>query len=384
MPAYNVDLVTDRGLQRVPFTLDDDRPLGPQVTQVLAELRQQGVVLKGGPDDELGVFWNGRDLDLRKAPQALGLTPLHSVELRMRRRPAIAKHDQRTEPPARSFLPKGSYIGTVAGLSGAAVGWLLSSLFTDLGTVLSSYGALDVTVATILGGVLGASILGAAAARRTESVPLGLLLGAVLGGAGALGGCLIGLLLAGKLGWAGSRQGFIVARLLVWGLMGGLTGLALGLRWVARDRMRLLDGLLYGLGGGLIGGLLFSLPGPSDLWQMLGFALIGTGLGYGLSGPGLRRTLGVLELETIGERSTGLLRHREWEIADNAATPLGPRFQVQAATGRLKVAPTGQGGGEPAQLAGRPLTQPAELLNLDTLSIGDRRYRFRRLPVGGV
>ncbi|MEO8451699.1 MAG: hypothetical protein ABI647_18040 [Gemmatimonadota bacterium] len=384
MPAYNVDLVTDRGLQRVPFTLDDDRPLGPQVTQVLAELRQQGVVLKGGPDDELGVFWNGRDLDLRKSPQALALTPLHSVELRMRRRPAVVQHEQRTEPPARSFLPKGSYIGTVAGLTGAGLGWFVSSLFTDLGTVLSSYGALDLTVAGILGAGIGAAILGTAAARRTEPAALGLLLGAGLGGLGALLGSFIGLLVAGKLGWANSRQGFIVARLLVWGLTGGLTGLALGIRWVARDRIRLLDGLLYGLGAGVLGGLLFSLPGPSDLWQMLAFALIGTGLGYGLTGPGLKRSLGVLELETVAERSTGLLGHREWEIADNGVTSLGPRFQVEAASGRLKVLPTGHGGGEPAQLAGRPLTAGAELLNLDTLAIGDRRYRFRRFPQAGV
>ena len=60
------------------------------------------------------------------------------------------------------------------------------------------------------------------------------------------------------------------------------------------------------------------------------------------------------------------------------------RVRLHVSDGELAGCPAMQGGGEPAQLAGRPLTQPAELLNLDTLSIGDRRYRFRRLPVGGV
>ena len=248
MPTYNVDLVTERGLERVPFTLDDDRPLGPQVRHVLEELRQRGIVLRGGPEDELSVAWNGRSLDLAQTPEVLRIGPLYSLELRMLRR--TGPKAARPEPPAKPFLPKGGYLGLVSGLSGAALAWLAGSLFTDLGTVLVSYGALDLTVAAILGGFVGAAILGFAALRRNEAAVPAFAIGLLLGGLGAAAGAFLGLLAAGMGGLGGSRQGFVVARLLVWALTGGLGGLVLGLRWLGRDRGRLVDGLLFGLAAG--------------------------------------------------------------------------------------------------------------------------------------
>jgi hypothetical protein len=384
MPTYHVDLITDRGLQRVPFTLDDDRPLGSQIYHVLEELRQRGVVLRGGPEDELGAIWNGRDLDTARTPQALRLSPLYPIELKMRRRSSQAK-EQRVEPPAQPFLPKGSYLGTIAGLSGAAIAWVVTTLFTDLGDVLSSYGALDITVAAVLGAGIGGATLCSAAARRSESAVMGLVAGAFLGAVGAGLGAFLGLLLAGTVGLGDSRQSFTVARLLAWGLMGALLGVSLGLWWWTRDRRRIVDGLIYGLIAGLVGGLVFSLPlGPSDLWQVIGFVVVGGGLGAALTIPGLHRGVGILELETLAERSVGLFRHREWEIPESGATPLGRRFEVRVTSGRCQVVPLSSAGTEPAQLAGRLLTGPVELLNLDLFTIADRRYRFRRFPEAGV
>ena len=63
MPAYSFDFATADGAQRVAFTLDDDRPLAPQLFQILEELRQRGLVIRGGPGEEIGAFWNGVDLD---------------------------------------------------------------------------------------------------------------------------------------------------------------------------------------------------------------------------------------------------------------------------------------------------------------------------------
>ena len=96
MPTYHIDLVTERGLQRVPFTLDDDRPLGGQMRHVLEELRQRGLVLRGGPEDELMVIWNSREVDAEQTPQALRLSPLYPIELKMRR----PGPKPRAEPPA--------------------------------------------------------------------------------------------------------------------------------------------------------------------------------------------------------------------------------------------------------------------------------------------
>ncbi len=378
MPAYHVDLTTDRGLQRVPFTLDDERPLGGQVRNVLEELRQRGLVLRGGPEDELTVVWSGRELDLARSPQSQGITPMYPLELRMRNR-AVAR--ARKEPPPQPFLAKAAYLGPVAGFTGAAIGWALSSLLTDLGDVINSYGALDLTVATLLGGSIGAFVLGFDSNRRGQPFALGLGLGLILGALGAGLGAFFGLALSGFMHLGGSRQSFALARLLTWSVTGAFTGLLLGLAWIRTERRRLLDGSLYGLVAGILGGLLGSLPGPTDFWQSLGFAALGASIGAGLVLPGIRRSLGVIGLETSAGRSVGFLRHREWEIAEHGATRFGRRFTIEANQGRLKLVPSGpDGGGERATVGDRAVSGPADLLNEDVLTLGDRKYRFRRFP----
>lgn len=383
MPTYHVDLATERGIQRVPFTVDDDRPLGPQMLHILEELRQRGLVMRGGPEDELAITWSGRELDGAQTPQRLQLSPLYPIELKMRRKSAPAA--RRAEPAATPFLPKSGYLGPVAGVTGAGLAWVLTAtLFTDLGDVLSSFGALDIAVAAVLGAGIGLVLLGVMASARSESVPAGLALGALLGGAGGGLGALVGLLGAGAAGLGDSRQGFIVARLLVWGLAGGLTGLLLGLPAVGRDKLRPVDGLLYGLGAGLVGGLLLSLPGPSDLWQLLGFLILGLAVGAAVVVPGFKRAIAVIELEHVGGASVGLLRHRSWEVANNRMTPLGRAFQVEARQGRCRLVPTGQAMSEAVQVGGKPVTGPVDIINLDPIAIGPRVYRFRRFPEATV
>lgn len=379
MPTYHVDLITERGLQRVPFTLDDDRPLGAQIRHVLEELRQAGIVLRGGPEDRLTVLWSGHELDLEKTPQALRISPLYPIELKMRR-PA-PRAQARAEPPARPFLPKGSYLGAVGGLTGAAAAWLAGTLFTDLGDVLVSYGALDLAVAALLGVAVGAAVAGLDALRRNGSVLGAAALGLALGGAGAAAGALVGLFLAGLGGLGDSRQGFLVARLVVWGLAAGLAGLALAAIQVRRDPRRLLDGLLFGVASGVVGGLVMSLPGPTELWQLLGFGGAGAALGYALGRPA--RALGLVELESAGGRVPGLLGHREWEVRDDGSNPFGRRFEIRAAKGRLSLVPTGRGGDE-ASLGGKPISGPTDLVNDDVIAVGEQRFRFRRFPEAAV
>ena len=103
MPAYSFDFATADGAQRVAFTLDDDRPLAPQLFQILEELRQRGLVIRGGPDEEIGAFWNGVDLDQARTPQELGLSPARQIELRMRPPPAKAA-PRPPEPPIVRFF----------------------------------------------------------------------------------------------------------------------------------------------------------------------------------------------------------------------------------------------------------------------------------------
>jgi hypothetical protein len=379
MPTYHVDLTTERGQQRVPFTLDDDRPLGPQVRHVLEELRQRGIVLRGGPEDRLAVVWNGREVDLEQTPERLRLSPHYPIELTMRR-PA-PRAALRAEPPARPFLAKGSYIGAVSGFTGATVAWFAGTQFTDLGDVLVSYGALDLAVVSLLGAAVGLAVSGLASHRRNDNALVGSTLGLILGLVGAVAGALLGLFLAGLGGLAGSRQGFVVARLVVWGLAGGGIGLVLALLWLGRDRRRPLDGLLFGLASGVVGGLLMSLPGPTEFWQLLAFGAIGATVGWGLCRPS--RGIGLVELETTAGRSPGLFGHREWEVFDDRANGFGRRFEIRVAHGRLMLVPTGRGGGS-ATLADRPVAGPTEMVNDDVIAIGEQRFRFRRFPEAAV
>ena len=48
---------------------------------------------------------------------------------------------------------------------------------------------------------------------------------------------------------------------------------------------------LAGLLAGVFAGVVFSLPGASDLWQALAFAIVGAGVGWGTAGPPLMRSL---------------------------------------------------------------------------------------------
>lgn len=381
MPTFHVDLVTDRGTQRIPFTFDGDRPLGAQVGHVLEELRQQGIVLRGGPEDELAIVWNGRTMNPGQTPDAQGLTPFYPIELRMRRRAAPREAaPRRTEPVAVPFLPKHGYLSPVAGVTGGAVAWLLAAtLLVDLPGLLPSYGALDLAVAVLLGGMIGGLVLAADATRRAGSAGLGLLTGLCLGALGAAIGGVLGGLASGAVGFNVSRQGFLLSRMAFWTLTSGVAGLFIGLAAVRRDRRRPLDGLLYGLAVGLFGGLLVSLPGRTDLWQLLGFLVVGLGIGAGYAWPALRRAAGVLELERAGDRSVGLLRHRGWELPAAGVSSIGGLFEVRTQGGRAQLVPTGAGAGS-ARLAGQPLAGAAELLNQDELVVGDRVFRFRRFP----
>ncbi len=378
MPTYSVDLTTERGVSRVSFTLDDDRPLGLQINHILEEFRQRGLVLKGGPEDELMVAWNGRPVDGSRTPHALGISPLHAIELRMRPRSAAVA--ARVEPPAAPFLSKTSYLALVTACTGAAIAWIVTAtLFTDLGDVLTSYGTLDVVVATVLGAAVGGVLLGALARARSESVVVGLAAGIGLGAVGAAMGAFSGLVIAGYAGLGDSRQSFIVARLVTWALTSGFLGMFLAFRWVRTHAVVPFESLLWGCGAGIVGALLLSLPGPSDLWQLLAFLVVGAGTGAGVVHPVMARSLGIIELERTGAGNVGLLGHRGWMVPFHGTAAVGRTLNVRSEQGRCQVALTGAAA-EPVTLGGRAVSGPHDLLNQDTITIGSRVFLYRRFP----
>jgi hypothetical protein len=375
MPAYAVEFTTERGLQRTQFTLDDDRPLGPQVRQILEELRGTGVVISGAAEDELSVVWSGRDLDTTQTPQALGISPQRTIELHMKRRVRAAK-----VPALAPFVPKGAYAAAVSGMTGALLAWLVVSTITDLSDALPTYARLDLAVGGMLGAFAGAFVGGSDALRTRASVPLGALYGFALGLAGGVVGGAAGAGLGGVLAPRLTPSGFPVVRILAWTVLGTAIGLTLGMRWWQNDERRTADGAGYGAVAGVIAGAVYSLPGPSEFWQALAFAMVGAGIGAGVCAPSLRRSVAILELERSGRARIGLTRLREWGLSSGASVALerdgSAVASVVCEATRCRIVPVAGGGA--VLVAGKAVSAPIELVNEDRIGIGDAQYRFRR------
>jgi uncharacterized membrane protein len=375
MPAYAVEFTTERGLQRTQFTLDDDRPLGPQVRQILEELRGTGVVISGAAEDELSVVWGGKDLDTAQTPQTLGISPQRTIELHMKRRVRAAK-----VPALAPFVPKGAYAAAVSGMTGALLAWLIASTITDLSDALPTYARLDLAVGGMMGAFAGAFIAGADSLRTRTSIPLGALFGFALGLVGGVAGGAAGAGLGGVLAPRLTPSGFPVVRMIAWAVLGAAVGLTLGMRWWQNDERRTADGAGYGALAGAIAGLVYSLPGPSEFWQALAFAIVGAGVGAGVCAPSLRRSIAILELERDGSTRIGMTRLREWGLLSGASIALerdgSTVASVVCEATRCRVVPVAGGGG--VRVAGKPVAAPIELVNEDRIAVGDAQYRFRR------
>jgi hypothetical protein len=366
MPAYTVEFATAEGPRRLRFTLDRERPLGPQVHQILEEMRQHGVLLSGGPGDELRVCWNGADLELGRSPEALGVTPDRPLELGMRPRPARAPA---AAPPIAPHFPRSAYAAPLAGAAGALLGWLAASTLTDLGPWLTSYRALDLAAAALLGAGTGLGVRVAAAVRKGARLWLGAASGIAAGAAGGGVGAMLGTVLGEVL-----DPGYLLMRAVLWAMAAAGVGGALGLLESDRAR-RALDGAAFGLAAGAAGALLFSAAGPTELWQALAFVVVGAALGSGLHTPALRRAQAVLGTDSDERGRMTLFHIREWALEDGRAVALPGTAVLRCDSGRCQLAP----GDSAVTVAGLPLQGPHHLRNGDAVELDGLRLRFRRL-----
>ncbi len=360
MPSYLFELATEKGTERYPFTLDDDRALGPQVTQVLEELRQRGVVLRGGRDDELAVRWGGRELDLALRPADQGMAPAAPVELRMRERVV----SQAVVADRR--VPRGVFASLVWGYAGAFLAWLLTGLRADIGGIVSSYARLDVMTMLLLGGLVGTAVLVGGALRRRGSVAVAALAGFLLSGGGAALVAAGAALLPGMV----SLRGFVVARELGWALAGGVSAVLLSVYAGIPDARRSSESLVLGLLAGAVAGIVFALPGPSELWQALAFLVYGSGVGVASAGPELWHAAAIVEAS--GRPRVGrILALREWPVPRTGAVGLGTS-RLAWQDGRLALHPGPSGASMNGQQVAQAIYLPAGPLALD-----GETYRIR-------
>jgi hypothetical protein len=258
--------------------------------------------------------------------------------------------------------------------------WLIVSTITDLSDALPTYARLDLAAGGMMGAFVGAFIGGGDALRTRASIPVGALFGLALGLLGGLAGGAAGAGLGGVLAPRLTPSGFPVVRIIAWAVLGGAIGLTLGMRWWQLDERRTADGAGYGALAGIVAGVVYSLPGPSEFWQALSFALLGAGIGAGVCAPSLRRSVAILELECDGIARVGLTRLREWGLVGGGSVALerdGSQVaSVVCESTRCRIVPVAGGGG--VLVGGKPVSAPVELANEDRIGIGTAQYRFRR------
>jgi len=360
MPSYTFEIRTESGTERYPFTLDDDRQLGPQVTQILEELRQRGVVLRGGQTDVLAIYQAGTELDASQRPGDLGLSPGTPIELRMREPSAT-----RSAGPSR--LPRGIAASALFGYAGAFLAWLVAGIFTDLTDLISSYQRLDQVAICLLGAAAGAAVLAGAALRQRRSVVVGAASGLLLGGAGTLLGGSAALLLIHPA----SPAAFLGYRLLAWALAGVVGGAFLACHAVPLAPGRVGESATLGLIAGAMSGAVLGLPGPSELWQAVAWLLFGAALGVAVTGPLLWHASAMVELQHPRGLPT-MVSLREWPILEGSSVQLGSA-QLAAQEGQVAFYPPASG----ASVNGGVVTQPVYLPSGGALEVAGAHYQVR-------
>ncbi|MGH7592301.1 MAG: hypothetical protein ACRELE_00365, partial [Gemmatimonadales bacterium] len=232
---------------------------------------------------------------------------------------------------------------------------------------------LDQLSALTLGGFVGAAVLGSREFRQRGHPLYGAVAGLLLGGAGAIAGISLLAFDHGVL----SPRSFFLERAAAWALACGLTGVALGTFVRPHTRRMLLERAGLAVGGGAVGGILFTLPGATDLWQAVAFVWFGATIGVAVVGPELWSAGAVIEGLPARGRSLTLLALREWPLHDGVRA-IG-EARVSLVNGRVALYPPA--GGVVAD--GRPWRRPHYLLANTDVAVGRIRYRVRVLGTPG-
>jgi hypothetical protein len=134
-----------------------------------------------------------------------------------------------------------------------------------------------------------------------------------------------------------SAESPILYRLAGWALAGSLLGAGIGLRWIGSNRMRILHTYTGGLGGGLLGGLLFIGLGvhQPELCQAAGLMLTGAGIGFGAGLAPLLIQDGALQFISSADaraQSKYGRAHKLWELKHDETYIIGSLATSQSET----------------------------------------------------
>ena len=264
-------------------------------------------------------------------------------------------------------FPQSVTAAAIAGWIGGSVAWGISSGWLDATPYLRTNGRLDQLVALVLGATAGSLVLVARARHRRESLAPALAAGALLGGIPAL----IGATMCVWLPSADTAGRFVLVRMIAWALTTAFAASGLS-RFTRTPTTRItLESLALGALGGAIGGALYSLPGPSELWSPLAMAWSGAAIGVAGVGPLLwRAAVTVHVLPPRDERRTMWSLHER--TVERGASMMLSDAQVACVDDVVYVYPPPGG----AVLDGYPLYRAVPLQRDALLAVGRARFRL--------
>ena len=255
----------------------------------------------------------------------------------------------------------------IAGWIGGAVAWSISSGWADATPYLRTNGRLDQLVALLLGATAGALVLVARARHRRDSLAPALGAGVLLGGIPALVGATLGVWLLS----ADTAGRFVLIRMIAWALSTSFAAMGLS-RFTRTPTTRItLESLALGALGGAIGGAMYSLPGPAELWLPVAMAWTGATIGVAGVGPLLwRAAVTVHVLPPRDERRTMWSLHER--TVERGAFMVVSDAQVACVDDTVYVYPPPGG----AVLDGYPLYRAVPLQRDALLAVGRARFRL--------
>lgn len=266
-----------------------------------------------------------------------------------------------------SRLPHGVLASTVIGIAAAACGWLLNGL----GPVVTvDYTRLDQIAALVVGGVVGGAVIAARAFRQRQDVVFGAVAGALFGGVGAL----CGASLLAFIHTSASPRIFLIERVAAWAFSAGGTTTFLAAFIHGRPSRRIAESALIACGGGAIAGVIFTLPGATDVWQAVASLWFGGTVGFAVSGPELWHATATIELLPARGEEPSLLTLREWPLDDGKVLALG-EAQVACVSGRIALYPPAGG----VVASGHNVRHPTFIAASGTIAVGRTRYHLRVL-----
>jgi hypothetical protein len=255
----------------------------------------------------------------------------------------------------------------VAGWIGGALAWFVTSAWTDLSSVISSYTRLDQFAALVLGAFVGGLVLTVRARHRREPLLPAARAGLLLGGVSALLGATVSLLFDG----ATSSEVFVVQRVLTWALLSGSAAAALATYTRPRRTPCIVESGILGLIGGATAGAMYSLPGPAEIWLPVAMTWSGGAIGFAAVGPAMWRAMVVVQVLPPRDGRLSLWSLHERAIDRGGSMPVA-EGEVGCVDDDVVVSPPPAG----AILDGYPLYRALPLTRDAILAIGRSRFRL--------